>query len=73
MIKSGEIMFEQCRVVFRGNHGTISGGIEMYPGTKVVLNDNAYVEFSDNIGENGGALFLRSSSAVVLMPPYLLY
>ena len=65
IMEDGEIVFEHCHVVFSGNHGGVSGGIEMYPKTKIVFNDNVVVEFSNNIGKRGGALSLGSSSTMI--------
>ena len=65
MIGSGKIIFNNSHIVFSGNHGRVSGGIEMYPETKMVLNDNVFIEFSSNIGKDGGALFLGLGSTMI--------
>ena len=58
-------MFEHCHVVFSSNHGTSSGGIEMFYGTKMMFNDDVFLEFSNNVGQKGGALYLRSNLTMI--------
>ena len=65
MIGSGKIIFENSHIVFSSNHGRVSGGIEMYSETELVFNDNVFIEFSNNIGQNGGALFLGLGSTMI--------
>ena len=65
MIGSGEIIFENSNIVFSGNHGRVSGGIEMSSETKMVFNDNVFLKFCSNIGQNGGALFLGLGSTMI--------
>ena len=64
-IEIGDIVFEHCHVVFSGNHGRVSGGIKMYPGTRIVLNDDVLLEFSNNAGQEGGALFMGLDSKII--------
>ena len=65
VIGSGEMVLEHSHVVFSGNHGTVSGGMEMQLETKMVFNDNVTVDFSSNVGQNGGALYLGLSSTMI--------
>ena len=65
VIGRAEIIFEHCHVVFSGNHGGPSGGIEMSWGTKMVFNDNVLVEFSNNVGQRGGALHFGRHSKMI--------
>lgn len=65
LIGNGEIVFENCRVVLSGNHGTVSGGIQMYSETKMVFNNNVFIEFNNNIGQKGGALSFGPKSRMV--------
>ena len=66
IIENGPVMFEHCHVVFSSNHGTSSGGIEMFYGTKMMFNDDMFLEFSNNVGQKGGALYLRSNLTMIL-------
>ena len=61
--KLGAIIFEQSHVVFSNNQG-FSGGIAVLK-TNIYFANNTTVQFINNSGQNGGALYLDSWSNLI--------
>jgi hypothetical protein len=56
--------FEHCHIIFRDNYGEYGGGIVLRGHGSMVLNDDVFIEFSNNIGKYGGALNMGDSSMI---------
>ena len=61
---SGKVQFERSHVIFTNNSGNFNGSFfARY--SKIIFCDNVYIKFSNNVGKNGGALFLDSKSTMI--------
>ena len=59
------VIFEHCRIIFSRNNGSIgSGGIKLGYNGNMMLMDDVHMEFNNNIGLNGGALYLGILSQI---------
>lgn len=52
-------------IIFNNNQGDFNG-VFLANHSKIIFGDNVYLNFSNNIGKNGGAFFLDSNSTILL-------
>ena len=61
---SGRVHFKHSHVIFNNNQGDFNG-VFLAQHSKIIFGDNVYLNFSNNIGKNGGALSLDSNSTII--------
>ena len=65
MVKQAIIAFQDSVVTFSKNEGSPSGGIKAVNSAQIVIKDNVIINFIENRGLFGGALFLSTQSELV--------
>ena len=65
MAKHAIIAFQDSVVTFSKNEGSPSGGIKAVNSAQIVIKDNVIINFIENRGLFGGALFLSTQSELV--------
>ena len=63
--KQAKITFKDSAVMFSKNEGLPGGGITAAESTMIVIEDNVTINFTENVGLYGGALFLSTDSQVI--------
>ena len=59
-----EMLFKHAHIEISSNQGSTSGGLAAY-NSKIILADNTTIQFTNNKGQDGGAMYLASSTLVL--------
>ena len=63
-VSSCELIFKHTHMDISNNQGSTSGGLAAY-NSKIIIADSTTIQFSNNNGQDGGAMYLASSTLVL--------